>query len=155
LTTHASETIDGRIGGVAAIPSGDWAWARCTANQPFPGVPDSTQICLKNGFDPKLLYQVVFTARDPYVRGIGCAALRDGATFSKTQTQDAAGTRNPLAGGVTWVAARGVSQSGNFVRAFLQLGFNEGLDGRRVRRRVADHRWAAHLLNTLRDAGRH
>jgi len=132
LTTHASESADGRVTGEATIPSSDWAWARCSASAPFPGVPDSTQICVKNGFDPKLLYQVVFTARDPYVLGIGFAAFRDVATFFRTQTQDAAGTRNPLAGAVRWTASRGVSQSGNFLRAFLQLGFNEGLDGRRV-----------------------
>jgi hypothetical protein len=132
LTTHASESADGRITGEATIPTSDWAWARCSASQPFPGVPDSTQICVKTGFDPKLLYQVVFTARDPYVLGIGFAAFRDVATFFKTQTQDASGTRNPLAGAVRWTASRGVSQSGNFLRAFLQLGFSEGLDGRRV-----------------------
>ena len=132
LTTHVSETVNGRISGAATIPSGDWAWARCTADKPFPGVPDSTQVCLKHGFDPRLLYQVVFTARDPYVLGIGFAAFRDVATFFRTQTHDATGTRNPLAGAVTWTAARGFSQSGNFLRAFLQLGFNEGLDGRRV-----------------------
>ncbi len=132
LTTHASESTDGRITGEETIPSADWAWARCSASQPFPGVPDSTQICLKKGFDPKLLYQVVFTSRDPRVLGIGFAAFRDVATFFKTQAQDAASTRNPLAGAVRWTASRGVSQSGNFLRAFLQLGFNEGLDGQRV-----------------------
>jgi hypothetical protein len=132
LTTHASESPDGRITGEATVPSSDWAWARCSATQPFPGAPDSTQICVKNGFDPKLLYQVVFTARDPHVLGIGFAAFRDVATFFKTQTQDGSGTRNPLAGAVRWTASRGISQSGNFLRAFLQLGFNEGLDGRRV-----------------------
>ena len=132
LTVHTSESVDGRVTGEATVPSTDWAWARCSASQPFPGVPDSTQICVKNGFDPKRLYQVVFTARDPYVLGVGFAAFRDVATFLKTQTQDAAGTRNPLAGAVRWTASRGVSQSGNYLRAFLQLGFNEGLDGRRV-----------------------
>jgi len=132
LTTHASETTDGRVMGETAVASTDWAWARCSATQPFPGVPDSTQICLKNGFDSKLLYQLVFTARDPYVLGIGFAAFRDVATFFKTQATDGSGTRNPLAGAVQWSVSRGVSQSGNFLRAFLQLGFNEGLDGRRV-----------------------
>src|SRR5262245_36289006 len=132
LATHASETADGRVVGEATVPSTDWAWARCSASQPFPGVPDSTQICVKNGFNPKLLYQVVFTARDPFVLGIGFAAFRDVATFFQTQTKDAAGTRNPLASAVRWTASRGISQSGNFLRAFLQLGFNEGLDGRRV-----------------------
>ncbi|HEX4681906.1 MAG TPA: alpha/beta hydrolase domain-containing protein [Gemmatimonadaceae bacterium] len=132
VTTHAWETADGRVGGVSAVPGTDWAWARCTADHPFPGVPDSTQICLKRGFDPKMLYQAAFTARDPYVLGIGFAAFRDVATFFGTQTQDASGARNPLAGGVSWMAARGVSQSGNFLRAFLELGFNERLDGRRL-----------------------
>jgi hypothetical protein len=132
LTTHVSESVDGRVGGEATIPSSNWAWAHCSASQPFPGVPDSTEICVKGGFDPKLLYQVVFTARDPYVLGIGFAAFRDVATFFKTQTEDASGTRNPLGGAVQWTASRGISQSGNFLRAFLQLGFNEALDGRRV-----------------------
>jgi hypothetical protein len=132
LTVHTSETVDGHVTGESTVPNTDWAWAHCSASQPFPGVPDSTQICVKGGFDAKRLYQVVFTARDPIVLGVGFAAFRDVATFFKTQTQDAAGTRNPLADAVRWTASRGVSQSGNFLRAFLQLGFNEGLDGRRV-----------------------
>jgi len=33
-----------------AIPATDWAFADCTT-APFPGVPSTTQICLKNGFD--------------------------------------------------------------------------------------------------------
>jgi hypothetical protein len=132
LTTHASETVDGRIGATAAVPSADWAWARCTREQPFPGVPDSTQVCLKRGFDPALLYQIEFTASDPYVLGIGFAAFRDIASFFRNKVQDDSGTRNPLAGEVRWAASRGVSQSGNFLRAFLQLGFNQDLDGHRV-----------------------
>ena len=132
LTTHASETVDGKIGATAVIASRDWAWARCTAERPFPGVPDSTQICLRHGFNPALLYQVEFTARDPYVLGIGFAAFRDVASFFKHATRDDAGTPNPLAGNVQWVASRGVSQSGNFLRAYLQLGFNEDLAGARV-----------------------
>ncbi len=55
----------------AKIRDTDWAWASCSAANPFPGTPDPTQICLKNGFDPALLYQVVFTAKDPYVLGVG------------------------------------------------------------------------------------
>ena len=132
LSAHASETIDGTIGGVASIPSDEWAWARCTAEQPFPGVPDSTQICLKGGFNPSLLYQVEFTARDPFVLGMGFAAFRDVASFFRNKRRDDVGTPNPLAGEVRWVASRGVSQSGNFLRAFLQLGFNQDLDGKRV-----------------------
>jgi alpha/beta hydrolase family protein len=132
LTTHASETIDGKIGATAEIPAGDWAFARCSADNPFPGTPDPTQICLKSGFDPKLLYQVVFTAKDPLVLGIGFAAFRDVASFLRSATQDDAGTPNPLARSVSHAITRGVSQSGNFVRGFLHFGFNEDEAGRQV-----------------------
>ena len=132
LTTHASESIEGAIGDPKTIPSTDWAWAKCSAANPFPGTPDPTEICLKNGFDPRLLYQVVFTAKDPYVLGIGFAAFRDVAVFFRNATQDDEGTPNPVAGNVSWVISRGRSQSGNFLRAFIQLGFTQGEDNRRV-----------------------
>jgi hypothetical protein len=132
LMTHASENLDGVIGDPKTIPSTDWAWAKCTAANPFPGTPDPTQICLKNGFDPKLLYQVVFTAKDPYVLGIGFAAFRDVAAFFRNAKQDEEGTPNPVAGNVSWVISRGRSQSGNFLRAFIQLGFTQSEDSRLV-----------------------
>ena len=132
LTTHASETIEGTIGETRAIPSSDWAWASCSASNPFPGTPDPTQICLRTGFDPGLLYQVVFTAQDPPVLGIGYAAFRDVASFFRNAPEDAEGTPNPLASQITRVISRGRSQSGNFLRAFLQLGFNQDESGRQV-----------------------
>jgi Alpha/beta hydrolase domain len=132
LTTHASETIDGAIGATAEIAAADWAVAKCSAENPFPGTPDPTQICLKSGFDPNLLYQVTFTAKDPPVLGIGFAAFRDVGSFFRNATQDDAGTPNPIAGGVSWAITRGVSQSGNFVRGFIHLGFNQDEAGRQV-----------------------
>ncbi len=132
LTTHASETMAGVVGKTTTIPATDWAWAKCSATSPFPGTPDPAEICLKNGFDPKLLYQVVYTAKDPYVLGIGFAAFRDVATFFKNSKQDDAGTPNPLAGNVTWVIARGVSQSGNYLRGMIHLGFTEDEKHRKV-----------------------
>ena len=132
LSTHASETIDGKIGETRSIPSGDWAWAKCSATNPFPGTPDPTHVCLRQGFDPTLLYQVVFTAQDPYVLGVGYAAFRDVASFFRNATQDAEGTPNPIANQITWVISRGRSQSGNFLRGFLQLGFNQDEANRRV-----------------------
>src|SRR5450631_756669 len=47
LATHASETIDGVIGASAEIASGDWAFAKCSGDNPFPGTPDPKEICLK------------------------------------------------------------------------------------------------------------
>ena len=132
LTAHASETIDGKIGGKIAIASDDWAWAKCSDAAPFPGVHDPTQICLKNGFDAKLLYEVVFTAQDPPILGIGFAAFRDVGAFFRNAQKDDAGTANPVAGQVSWAISRGVSQSGNFLRGFLHLGFNQDETGKQV-----------------------
>ena len=156
LTTHASESIEGVIGDPKTIPGSDWAWAKCSATNPFPGTPDPTEICVKNGFDPKLLYQLAFTAKDPYVLGIGFAAFRDVATFFRNATNDDVGTPNPVGGNVSWVISRGVSQSGNFLRAFIQLGFTQGEDNGKVyRRRLADHRRPAdHLERSFCDARR-
>ena len=132
LSTHTSESMEGVIDGDVAVPSANWSWARCDANHPFPGTPDPTQICVKGGFDPKLLYQVVFTAQDPYVLGMGFAAFRDVASFFKNDAHDDEGTPNPVARQISWVIGRGVSQSGNFLRAFLQLGFNQDENNRKV-----------------------
>ncbi|HEY6255879.1 MAG TPA: alpha/beta hydrolase domain-containing protein [Xanthobacteraceae bacterium] len=132
LTTHASESIDGVIGASADIAPGDWAFAKCSAENLFPGTPDPTQICLKNGFDPKLLYQVMFTTQDPLVLGIGFAAFRDMASFFRNAAQDDVGTPNPVANGVNWAITRGRSQSGNFIRGFIHLGFNQDEAGRQV-----------------------
>ena len=138
------------------MPGTDWAWAKCSAANPFPGTPDPTEICLKNGFDPRLLYQVVFTAKDPYVLGIGFAAFRDVAAFFRNAKQDDGGTPNPVAGNVSWVISRGRSQSGNFLRAFIQLGFTQDEDNRKV----YDGAWPiiagrrVTLEHAIRDAGR-
>jgi hypothetical protein len=132
LTTHASETIDVVIGATAEIAPGDWAFAKCGPDNPFPGTPDPTQVCLKNGFDPNLLYQLVFTAKDPLVLGIGFAAFRDVGSFFKYAAQDDAGTPNPVASAASWAITRGVSQSGNYVRGLIHFGFNQDEAGRQV-----------------------
>ena len=152
LVSRGGETQRGEVIDEVAIPAADWAWARCDANTPFPGVPDPTQICLKHGFDAKRLYQVVFTAADPYVLGIGFAAWRDVAAFFKTARADDHGTPNPIAGLVTHSITRGISQSGNYLRGWLHLGFNQSESGARVHdgmwpiiagRRIAlNFRWA-------------
>jgi hypothetical protein len=137
LTAHSHETVDGKVTVHSVVPGRDWAWARCDAQHPFPGTPDSAQICLRKGFDPKLLYQVVFTAKDPYVLGIGFAAFRDVASFFRYAEKDDSGTPNPIAGRIKWTIGRGVSQSGNYLRQFIHLGFNED----EAKRQVYDGAW--------------
>ena len=131
LRSVGSETIEGRQTDIRAVAPADWAWADC-AETPFPGRPDPTRICLRNGFDPARSYEVTFPARDPLVLGIGFAATRDLVAFLRDESRDAAGTPNPLAGEVRWTLIRGTSQSGNFLKSLLHNGFNEAESGRRV-----------------------
>ena len=113
------------------MPRADWAFADCRT-VPFPGTPDATQLCVKGGFDPKRLYQLAYTVQDPLVLGIGLAATRDITAFFRGAAADAQGTPNPVAGAIRHVVAIGDSQSGNFIRSFIHLGFNEGADGRAI-----------------------
>ena len=110
------------------VPRTDWAFADCDA-APFPGKPDLTKLCVKGGFDPKLAYTLAFTAKDPKVLGIGFAATRDLIGFLRYGEWTSSGDANPLAGRMRWAVGRGVSQSGNFLRAFVNLGFNTGENG--------------------------
>ncbi len=113
------------------IPRAAWAFANCTA-VPFPGTPDPTRLCLQDGFDPARLYELTYTVRDPLVLGIGLAATRDIVSFFRHATKDGSGAANPVAGAIKHAVATGDSQSGNFIKTFVHLGFNEDLSGRRV-----------------------
>jgi hypothetical protein len=128
LISIARENNLGVRTGVVEIPSGDWAFADCSST-PFPGVPSSTQICLRNGFDPNLIYELVYTAKDPLVLGVGMAAMRDIVSFFRRAN---AADGNPIAGRINWAIGYGISQSGRYTKNFILLGFNEDEDGRIV-----------------------
>jgi hypothetical protein len=106
------------------LPRADWAFADCSTT-PFPGKPDLSKLCVKGGFNPALAYTLAFTAKNPKVLGIGFAATRDLVSFLRYDTSAA----NPLAGKMRWAIGRGVSQSGNFLRALVNLGFNTAENG--------------------------
>jgi hypothetical protein len=114
------------------IAARDWAFAACSDTQPFPGTADPASICLRGGFDPAYLYEVVYQAKDPKVMGVGLAAFRDVVDFFHHADADSRGTANPLAGRVRHVLGEGTSQSGNFLKTFMHLGFNASLRGGRV-----------------------
>ncbi|MBV9757389.1 MAG: hypothetical protein JO047_10080 [Alphaproteobacteria bacterium] len=113
------------------VPNADWSLADCRET-PFPGVPSTAHVCLKGGFDTDHIYQLVYTAKDPRVLGIGLAATRDLVAFLHYAERDDAGHANPLAGTLRWTLAHGTSQSGRYLRSFLHLGFNQDEAGRRV-----------------------
>jgi hypothetical protein len=123
LISVASETPAGVKSGVVSIAGSDWAFADCRT-LPFPGTRDPNRVCLKNGFDPDRLYELVYTAKDHYVLGVGMAAMRDVVLCFRYAVADSAGTANPIAGAVPHVVAMGSSQSGRFAKAFVNLGFS-------------------------------
>src|SRR5690606_15955539 len=93
LTVSAGESIDGVKRGTTVVPRSAWALADCRT-VPFPGTPDPTRLCVRDGFDPARLYELVYTARDPLVLGIGLAATRDLVSFLRHDQQDTADTPN-------------------------------------------------------------
>ena len=131
LMTKKSEESDGTVSGLAEVPQEDWSWGDCSRN-PFPGRPDAKQICLKNGADASLLYELRYTAKDPLVLGVGLAAIRDVNAFFYYEAKDDAGTVNPVYGKVRAAIGLGISQSGNTLRSLLNLGFNQDERGRTV-----------------------
>lgn len=124
LTSYTAISPSGELSGEATVPSADWAFADCRTTA-FPGTQDGTMVCLKNGIDRTRMYRLVYEVKDPLVLGVGIAAFRDAATFFRYAQKDDAGTANPVAGGLRWGISQGTSQSGNFLKTLVHLGFNE------------------------------
>lgn len=83
-------------------------------------------------FDQGTLYQLVYSATDPLVAGLGFAAVRDAVAFLRDARTDDQGAPNPLTGDIQQVYAFAVSQPARFMRDFVHLGFNEREDGQQV-----------------------
>ena len=132
LWSEASQTLGGVDTDKQTLPSGAWSWAYCPNGGP--GTPNTTWICLNNGatFDPNRLYEIVFTAANPLVLGVGYAATRDLVSFLHYGSDAPGGGSNPLAGTVNKTLIVGSSQSGAFIRGGLFYGFNEDENGRIV-----------------------
>ena len=117
------------------IPSDAWSFGACPAGADGkPGTlrPSDTDICLPAGFQPGRLYELVYTARDPWVMGIGFAVTRDLAAFLKMDATEAAGIPRLTQVDKPTAIVMGSSQSGRFIRSFLQRGFNRDEKGRVV-----------------------
>ena len=131
MTMYASESRSGAQQGRQTVARSDWAFANCET-VPFPGTPDPTRVCLREGFRADRGYQLVYTAKDPLVLGVGLAATRDVVSFFRYADRDRSGTRNPVAGAIDRTVSIGDSQSGNFIRTFIHLGFNQDESNRIV-----------------------
>jgi hypothetical protein len=108
-----------------------WSFLPCTPVPP--GNQLRCQISFPEGFQPGVLYELIYMAKNPTVLGLGWAAQRDLVSFFKHEQGDA-GKPNPLfvAGKTPLAVVQGISQSGRAIRTFLHLGFNEDEQGRIV-----------------------
>ena len=82
-TSNAGATLTRRVRQDDAkelIPNSQWAFADCST-VPFPGVPSTKKICLNGNFDSNHIYELLYTAKNPMVLGLGFAATRDFISF--------------------------------------------------------------------------
>ena len=105
------------------IPAGGWEYVNARTIRLLPaGTP----------FIQGRLYELTYPAKDPVVIGLGFAAIRDVAAFLHRAATDSEGNANPVAGDIGFVFSFCSSQPCRFMHDFLQLGFNEDEEGRRV-----------------------
>ncbi|MDH4062826.1 MAG: alpha/beta hydrolase domain-containing protein [Acidobacteriota bacterium] len=97
---------------------------------------DGRGVRMAAGFEPKRIYEVVYTSQNPPVVGVGPAAVRDTVSALKYGSVDALGFAR---GAITRAIGFGISQSGRFLRTFLYYGFNEDESHRTVFDGVMPH----------------
>jgi hypothetical protein len=110
------------------IANTEWSFGSCPEGGT--AAPGDRQICFPSGFQPGRIYELIYRAKDPIVLGLGFAATRDLAAFLKREQKDDAQTPNPVFRDGNKALLMGTSQSGRFVRSFIQLGFNTDEKGR-------------------------
>ncbi len=122
------------------IPPDAWCFARTeggsggeTGESERAIIPSAAHIHVPDGFEPGWIYELVYTAKDPLVHGLGHIAVRDFVSFLKH-----AEAGNPVQG-VQKAYAWGRSQTGRCLRDFVYRGFNADAEGRRVFDGVMPH----------------
>jgi hypothetical protein len=110
------------------IPRPEWSFGHVVQGQL---AADPHYVHLNSGFLPGKIYEVVYTAKDPAVVGVGLAAVRDFLSYLKYDPQATAPVKRAY--------AVGISQSGRFLRHFLYQDFNADEQGRQVMDGVIAH----------------
>ena len=104
------------------LAASDWSWTS----------PNTIALAGNAPFQRGWIYELTYTAKDPYIAGIGMAAVRDLMAFLRTATADTLGTPNPLAGDVRSIASWTLSQPARLMNDYVWLGFNQAIDGKKV-----------------------
>ena len=108
------------------VPRSQWGFARAEGGTT---VADRTRVHMATKFEPGKIYEVVYTAQDPPIVGLGPAAIRDVISMLKYKSAD---SLSIPAAAITRALAFGVSQSGRFLRTYLYYGFNRDEGNRKV-----------------------
>ena len=98
-------------------------------------VPSDQHCYLRSGFKPGLIYELIYTAINPPVLGLGFLGVRDLIWFLKSEKADANQIPNPLYSKdapVERAYAWGRSQSGRFLREFVYQGYNAAPNQQKV-----------------------
>ena len=110
------------------IPRSEWSFAHIVDGLLK---ADPHYVHLNSGFIPGKIYELVYTAKNPAVVGVGLAAVRDFLSYLKYDPQATAPIKR--------VYAVGISQSGRFLRHFIYQDFNADEQGRQVLDGVVAH----------------
>jgi len=109
------------------IPASEWSFAKCPEG--VKPTPSDIDLCYPAGFSSNYLYELVYTAKDPLVTGIGFVSTRDLVSFLRRERSAA----NPLfarapdqaqEGSVLRAIGFGRSQSGRYIKDLVYQGFN-------------------------------
>src|SRR5580765_6585566 len=119
---------DTPTGNRTTIPRSEWSFGHIVDGQVK---ADPHYVHLNSGFVPGKIYELVYTAKNPAVVGVGLAAVRDFLSYLKYDPQATAP--------VKWAYAVGISQSGRFLRHFLYQDFNADEQDRQVMDGVIAH----------------
>ena len=153
---------------IQKIPSKDWFFAREEKGLGLDGsnietsiVPSDSHIYLPGGFETGWIYELIYTAKDPLIMGLGHPAVRDFISFLRYNEYDSQDTPNPLLNlKIEKVYGWGRSQSGRLIRDFVYQGYNKDQKGRKVFDGLMPHVSGAGMLwmnhrfaNTVTPAG--
>jgi len=113
-------TVRNSVQGVRlVIPRDQWQFARVENERV---IPDMNRIYLESGFEPHMIYEVIYKAENPEVIGLGLAGLRDAASMYKYGSME---DLNLPEGAIKNVVGYGMSQPGRTLRTLIYMGFNE------------------------------
>lgn len=102
------------------IPRADWRFS------------DRAHVEYAKGFEPGKIYEVIYTAENPPIAGLGSAAVRDFISYLKYGGGNGTSLLSDQRATVKRAIGFGTSQSGRFLRTFLYNGFNVDEKNRKV-----------------------